>query len=103
MAEKISASIINIVPKKDKNDVVGTMLVLDAVFPDKHPLAGKPVCKFMNADFDLDRTSKKGWSVEFTKDGAYVNQPLIDRFDIVEHALNLKMDRAIDAGLAVHV
>ena len=105
--EKLSSSIINTYFKsinlEGGGSKSGLMLVLDATFPDGHPLAGKPVCKFVDADFDLKQTGKQGWTVEFTKDGAYVNAPLIDLFDLRSHDINLKMDRAIDAGLEVHV
>ena len=105
--EKTVASIMNIVPKSIKlegGDIKqGQMLVLNVNFPDGHPLAGKPVCKFVDADFDLLTTGKQGWTVEFTKEGAYVNKPLIDLFDVRAFDINLKMDRAIEVGLQVHV
>lgn len=105
--EKISASIINTYFKtinlEDGSTKDGVMLVFSVNFPDGHPLKTKPVCKFMEGEFDLEKTGKSGWTVQFTKDSAYVNAPLIDRFDIEAFRINLKMDRAIESGLSVHV
>jgi len=88
MANVVKGNVINEVSKRNKNGEAGIMFVLDVSFPEKHPLAGKPVCKWYPADgLDLMKTSKKGWSVEFTEDGAYVNKPLIDFFDVRDYEI----------------
>ena len=97
----INATIINEVPKKSSKDEDGFMFVFDVNFPKGHKLEGKPVCKWFPLEgLDLMKTSKDNWRVEFTDEGAYVNKPLIDFFDVKNHEIDRKVMKLAEVVLS---
>lgn len=101
MANAVKGKIINEVSKQNSNGEAGIMFVFDVVFPKDHKLAGKPVCKWYPVDgIDLMKTSKNDWMITFTEEGAYVNKPLIDFFDVKNHEIDRKVQKLAEAGLS---